>query len=424
MPSYRLVHAADLHLDSPFRGLRETAPAAVGEMLREATFRAFENIVDLCIREQAHGLLIAGDVYDGADRSLRAQLRFVQGLERLAAGGVRAFICHGNHDPLDGWEARLTLPPTAHRFGPTVEAVPLDPNDPASPLICGISYATRDVRDNLVLRFPPPDAFRPTVGLLHANVGNDTGHEPYAPCRLEDLLDTGYTYWALGHVHTRHVWDENRTVVAYPGNPQGRHPDEPGARGVLVAEIAAGRRTVVRFEPVDLVRWTTTPVSIDSLETEQHLLDATTTALEAALEAAEGRSVVVRLTLTGRGPLHAACQHAGFLNDVRTQLNESFTEHIPFAYCATITDATAPSIDLDALREGQDFTGEFLRLAQGARTNAAFLAVARELIRPLYDDHRARHYLRDTRPNDLELTERVADAENIALTALLAHEDG
>ena len=107
MSKLRFVHTADLHLDSPFSGLRAAAPDEVSSTLRRATFDVFDNIVDLCIEERVDALLVAGDVYDGADRSLRAQLKFVDGLRRLDEAGIRSFICHGNHDPLDGWEARL-----------------------------------------------------------------------------------------------------------------------------------------------------------------------------------------------------------------------------------------------------------------------------------------------------------------------------
>ena len=130
MPGLRFVHAADLHLDSPFRGIRNEAPTQVADALARATFEAYQNIIDLCLREQVDALLVAGDIYDGADRSLRAQLRFVQGLGRLDAAGIRSFICHGNHDPLDGWEARLALPEGCVRFGPEVEGFPVFPEEP------------------------------------------------------------------------------------------------------------------------------------------------------------------------------------------------------------------------------------------------------------------------------------------------------
>ena len=124
MPSLKFVHTADLHLDSPFVGMRNEAPEHVADDLCRATFDAYANIIDLCIEEQVHALLIAGDVYDGGDRSFRAQLKFGDGLQRLDDAGIRSFVCHGNHDPLDGWEARLELPAGCVRFGPEVEGVP------------------------------------------------------------------------------------------------------------------------------------------------------------------------------------------------------------------------------------------------------------------------------------------------------------
>ncbi len=112
MSLIKFVHAADLHLDSPFRGIGSEVPDYVLETLQEATFEAYDRTIEFCISEEVDAFLVAGDVYDGADRSLRAQVRFVNGLNRLDAAGVRSFVCHGNHDPMDGWEARLSLPPS------------------------------------------------------------------------------------------------------------------------------------------------------------------------------------------------------------------------------------------------------------------------------------------------------------------------
>ena len=87
----------------------------------DATFDAYTNVIDMCIAEKADALLVAGDIYDGVDRSLHAQMQFVEGLRRLDAEGIRSFVCHGNHDPLDRWEARLDYPPSCHRFGSEFE---------------------------------------------------------------------------------------------------------------------------------------------------------------------------------------------------------------------------------------------------------------------------------------------------------------
>ena len=228
MTLLRFVHAADLHLDSPFKGLRDAAPEGISGEISNATFRTYDNIIDLCIRERVAALLVAGDVYDGAERSLRAQRKFIEGLERLDEQGIRSFVCHGNHDPLDGWEARLAYPALCHRFGREWERVPVFPEDPARAVVHGISYPKSDVRDNLALGLGNVTPAGFSIGLLHANVGSDTGHESYAPCTVDDLRQAGVDYWALGHVHTRRILNERNPVVAYPGNPQGRHPQRVG----------------------------------------------------------------------------------------------------------------------------------------------------------------------------------------------------
>ena len=101
---FRFIHAADLHLDTPFQGVAGPAPE-VATALYEASLQAWDNVVDLAIEREAAFVLIAGDIYDGADRGVRAQLRFLAGLKRLDEAGIRSFVVHGNHDPLDGWSA-------------------------------------------------------------------------------------------------------------------------------------------------------------------------------------------------------------------------------------------------------------------------------------------------------------------------------
>ncbi|MEJ2365418.1 MAG: DNA repair exonuclease [Deltaproteobacteria bacterium] len=124
MTPFSFIHTADLHLDSPFTGLRQVGDT-VASLIKDATFRAFDNVVDLAIRRKVDFFLVAGDVYDASDRSLRAQLKFADGLRKLAQAGIRSFVCHGNHDPLDGWSASLRWPGGVHIFGPELESVPL-----------------------------------------------------------------------------------------------------------------------------------------------------------------------------------------------------------------------------------------------------------------------------------------------------------
>lgn len=418
MTLVRFVHAADLHLDSPFRGLLSVEPE-VAATLQGATFAAYEKTIDLCVAERVDALLIAGDVFDGADRSLRAQLRFVDGLRRLDAEGIRSFVCHGNHDPLDGWEARLDFPPTCHRFGADVAGVPVFPAEPQRATVYGVSYPTREVRENLVSRFPvgPLPGF--SIGLVHANVGADTGHEPYAPCTLQDLEATGMDYWALGHVHTRQVLRPKTPTVVYPGNPQGRHPNETGERGVYLAEVEDTRDIKLTFRAVDVVRWGQVAVGIEGLETEQALVDAVHRRVAAALEAADGRDLLFRLSLTGRGELHGSVGRQGFVDDLRARMNETWVRMRPFAYCERAADGTASAFDRHSRRMADDFVGELLRLVDACQDDPDQLDEMLAELGALYASPRLSRYLRDAAPSRADLRELLTAAEGLCLDRLL-----
>ena len=428
MARVRFVHAADLHLDSPFRGIRSEAPDYVADTLLRATFDAYENIISLCLRESVDALLVAGDIYDGADRSLRAQLKFVDGLNRLDAAGIRSFVCHGNHDPLDGWEARLFLPPGCVRFGPEVTGEPAFPDEPGRATVYGVSYPRREVRENLSPLFGEAQAGGGfNIGLLHANVGGNPDHDSYAPCSVSDLADTGLDYWALGHVHTRQVLRQERPTVVYPGNPQGRHPGEPGARGVYLVEVDDYGAVRLDFRQVDLVRWETLEVGIAGLETEQDLLDAIDSATANCAEAAGGRSVVFRLALAGRGTLHHWLRRPGTMEEIRERINEQYAPSTSsgqaWLWCERIQADTASPVDREQVAQREDFAGDLARLSSELRDDPAAMGELRRLLNPLYGSNRARLYLQGLLPDDDELRRLVTLAEDECLIELIDDED-
>ena len=424
MTRYRFVHAADLHLDSPFKGfLRDASELAA--TLRDATFRTFEAIVDLCIEQRVDALLIAGDIYDGEDRSLGAQLRFHDGLLLLEAANIRVFICHGNHDPLDGWEARIDFPSNVVRFGREVTREPFDPNDPTSPMVYGISYPTRDVYQNLVPLFPPPVDGRYSIGLMHANVGANTGHEAYAPCSLEDLVASCYDYWALGHVHTRAVLRDRVPVVVYPGNPQGRHINEAGARGVYLVDVDERGGTTLEFVPLDMVRWTQIDVDVTDLDDEQALLSALNTAIDDARVDAAGRPLIYRIRVRGRGGVHQALVRAGFTDEIRKVLNSRLAGASGFAFCEGVEDESAPAVDREALLLAPDVLGDALRWShETASGGPEALGPLKAELRPLYAHPRVRRYLGDRALDAIDFPSLLAEAERYLIDDFLEREPG
>ena len=423
MPLLRFVHAADLHLDSPFTGLKTAAPDNVANALYAATFTAYENIIDLCIDEHVDALLVAGDVYDSADRSLRAQLKFVEGLKRLDEEGIRSFVCHGNHDPLDGWEAKLDYPPGCKRFGAMFEAAPVFEDDPQRAVVHGISYPTRDVYDNLALRAGRVDPNTFSIGLMHANVDGNADHALYAPCSLADLVFSGISYWALGHVHTRQVLSDRSPTVVYPGNSQGRHPNETGARGVYLVEVDADGTVNLDFRAVDTVRWERRTLDISGMETDQDLHDRLHQSMEDTLAESEGRSVVLRITLTGRGGTHSALRQPNFIQDLTEDLTREWSERSPFAWCERIEDETAPPFNRAERVAGSDFLAEVLKTADHAKEDPDMLARMRGGLDDLYQHRRYRKHLSEHAPGDDDLSALIDEAEAIVVN-LLAGDDG
>jgi DNA repair exonuclease SbcCD nuclease subunit len=364
MDSFRFVHAADLHIDSPFSGVGD-ADNRVATRLREATFEAFQNLVDLCINQKVDFLVIAGDVYDGADRSVRAQLRFRDGLSKLAGAGIQSFVVHGNHDPLDGWQSSISWPEGVHIFGATPEWKNFEKNGEIAAAIQGMSYPTREVTDNLAKQFSPPESGNLfAIGLLHANVGANSAHPNYAPCTVEDLSESGIDYWALGHVHTRQTLKRAAPVIAYPGNTQGRHPNETGARGALVVDVDDSGASRIEFAALDVVRWERGEVDISNIETIDNLDSAIRQATDNLSVQAEDRDVVCRLTLVGRGPLHEQLAATGAVDDlldsVRAAWNASGS---PWVWVERITDSTHPTIDIESRAKQDDFLGATLKRA-------------------------------------------------------------
>ena len=415
---FRFVHSADLHLDSPFKGIRETEPR-VADVLRRATFESYGRVIDLCIDRRVDALLVAGDVFDGVDRSLAAQIQFVRGLERLHDAGIRAFICHGNHDPLDGWWARLKMPASAHQFREHAEAVSVDPQSSTGPVVCGISYPTREIRSSLLPGFPVPEPGRVTIGMLHASVGISTGHEVYAPCTVEELAATSYDYWALGHVHTRAILRDASPMVVYPGNTQGRHPNERGPRGVYLVEVDDHGAMSPEFVATDSVRWERVDLRIDGIEDDGALFGRLEALVDDLVTRADDRHLVYRVRLEGRGSVHESLARSGSIENFISQLNQVWGSREPFAFCGGILNETRSRLDRAALAESRDFIGDFLALSDAASADETLVAELRQELAPLYDNARARRYLGNRLPATDDMRDLVAAAEDAALGLLI-----
>lgn len=363
---FTFIHAADLHLDSPFKSLAK-APEAVRERLREATFAALGRLVDAAIREKADFIVLSGDLYDAADRSLRAQLRLQRALTELTEHGIEVFAVHGNHDPESGRQAKLDAPPGLFVFGSDeVRSMPAHTRGgEVAALVYGISYPTAAVTDNLASRFVKQEGAAFHIAVLHANVDGDPSHDNYAPCRLEELVGSGFDYWALGHVHHRRLLHEYPHVV-YPGNLQGRSIRETEGKGAYVVNVSASGSVEMEFLDVADVLWQEAVVSIEGLEREQELKERLLRAVDELRSSSSGRPVVARLRVEGRGPLHERLLEPEvadeWLAELRDWVGVPEASGGDWLWPEAISVRTGSLLRLEAGAEEEGFVGELLRI--------------------------------------------------------------
>jgi exonuclease SbcD len=305
----KLVHAADLHIDSPLRGLARYQGAPV-ERLRNATREAMQRLVDLCCRERVELLLLAGDLFDGHWRDYATGLFWVEQLARLREGGVEVVSVRGNHDFefMRALGRPLPLPENVRELSARKpETFVLERLGVA---VHGQSFGAREVSDDLASRYPAPVPGCFNVGLLHTSLDGREGHAVYAPTTLSVLKARGYDYWALGHVHAHEIVSTDPYVV-YPGNLQGRHARETGPKGAVVLSVEGGRVLELLHEPLDVVRWAVCRVDASAASDVPDVLDRAREALRAAIAGADGRMLAVRVLLEGATRAHAALVREG-----------------------------------------------------------------------------------------------------------------
>jgi DNA repair exonuclease SbcCD nuclease subunit len=250
MDELRVLHAADLHLDSPMRGLVAYDGAPVDE-IRAAPRSALRALVAEAVDRRAHLVLLAGDLYEGSWRDYNTGLFLVSQLAELHDADIPVVMVYGNHDAESQLTKRLRLPPNT-----TVLSSARPETRVFSELgvaVHGQSYATRAVEADLSLAYPSADPGLVNLGMLHTCFDGSLGHDPYAPCALAGLRSRGYDYWALGHVH-QHTIVSRDPMIVFPGNPQGRHSRETGAKGASYVTFVDHEPRVEQLT-FGLVRW-------------------------------------------------------------------------------------------------------------------------------------------------------------------------
>lgn len=298
---FRFLHAADLHLDSPLRGL-SIRPGAPVEELRGASRKALDRLVEIAISESVRFVVLSGDIYDQDWKDYSTGLYFRSRMAKLDAAGILVYLISGNHDAASVITRKLNLPGNVTMFSSRSAETFQVPELPVT--IHGMSFPNRSVPDNLLPRYPAPLAGSFNIGMLHTSLGGAPGHDTYAPCSVEELIAKGYDYWALGHVHQPAIVHKTPWIV-YPGNIQGRHARETGARGCYLVSVDETLQvSECLWTDLDVARWCIVDVDLTGVESAEEVESQVRKEFEEAVHSAADRLLAVRVILRGSTPLH------------------------------------------------------------------------------------------------------------------------
>lgn len=375
MADLTFIHAADLHLDSPFYGI-SNLPEPVYARIKESTFHSVRRLTDGALREQADFVLLSGDLFDEANRSLKAQLFLRKQFTRLQEADIQVFVIFGNHDHLGGKWTPIEWPENVHIFtSDTPEEKSFFKNGELAASIYGCSYQERSVTVNQAARYRKMTGAPYHIGMLHGMLSGAEGHDPYCPFTKEDLEKSGMDYWALGHIHKRQVLSAQHPAAIYPGNIQARHLKETGPKGYYLVRAANGEMSW-EFKEAHDVLWEEIDLDISGAEHMTSLLKAASDTFS-GLRAA-GRPACVRLVLRGAAPRFWTEAPAGIAGELLSALQEEEAEEECFVWPLALEDRTD---ETDSVPPDPFFKGLLQDIEQCADMSGVFEALERH---PVY----------------------------------------
>ncbi|MBC2180885.1 DNA repair exonuclease [Listeria booriae] len=342
MREVRFVHMADLHLDSPFLGLRHL-PDSVFEKLKNSTFASLARGIDVAIREAVDFVIIAGDIYDEEDQSIKAQARFYKEMERLNQAGIPVYMIHGNHDYVAKYRDRLQLPENVTVFDTTLEMYTFVSQSGVRVNLYGFSYGERHIREAMYQQYKREGDADFHIGLLHGSemTGNAT-QDVYAPFKVSDMKQMDY--WALGHIHLRQVLAEE-PMIYFPGNIQGRHRKETGDKGLTLVTLRETGAELTFVETAPII-WEEATLEISEDVDFSKLFQLS---LQAVKEAARmDKSVLLGLRLVGHVPLSLDVKQRIDSGEWLDMLQETWMDEANFVW-ATRVSYEAPLQNVDWL---------------------------------------------------------------------------
>jgi DNA repair exonuclease SbcCD nuclease subunit len=397
MEKLKFIHAADLHIESPYRGISNMKPELGGRLIKLG-FKAFNNLINACIKNDIDFLLIAGDSFDSTNVSLSAQYRFIRGLQKLEEKNIPVYIVCGNHDPLISWIKSINLPKNVHVFpGNKVSKVVFEKDDKPLAHIFGVSFEEKEENRPLAEQFKVEDQAIFSVGLLHGTFAGMEHKNPYCPMSMQHLQRSGMHYWALGHIHKREIINEQKPTVIYSGNLQGRHFNETGEKGVYLVEVDVKNNVNPSFISLSEVVFIREEIALEEEDTITSTMDKIEALKSQLIE--EYGVVMLRLTLSGSTIAFSEFSDVHELQGLIDALNESVNYNDHFVYLSKIENETRPIINWEERMQGDDFVADLMRRYEKIEADSS---IQKEIISQIVEEINSSSTYRKLRKYELE----------------------
>ncbi len=402
MKEFKFIHAADLHLDVPMKNM-----PLFSEFTSYATFMALENLLSFALKEKPDAILLSGDVWNHEDLSLKARLLLKNVCEKLQKADIKVFLAHGNHDPLENSFSYVQLPENVHIFSRNAEKIPFYKNGELIAIIEGISHSRKKETDNLSAQFQiVTEKMKEKhfyISMLHTSLNKHDGEAIYAPCSIADLKEKNPHYWALGHVHSYNIIEEN-PFIAYSGALQGTHINEDEAHGCILVEMKRDDQSQAveithKFIPLAPLFWKKLTLELNQIENENtssteesnnylnllentnnisnqfllsdipslqsYLIEKMYDILEEVPEIT--KQVILQIKLTQQSHLNALLRNIYTINDLVESLNEQGQSMKPSVFVRDIivdTKDIQEEKNIELLLQKDDFLSEVLQEAE------------------------------------------------------------
>jgi DNA repair exonuclease SbcCD nuclease subunit len=358
MKKVTFIHGADLHLDSPMVGLK-SLPETIFKRIRESTFAALKKLVNCAIEKKVDFVILAGDLFDGEDRSLRAQSRLRTEMQRLEETGIPVYIVHGNHDHLSGTWVNLDMPGNVHVFSSNVEVKTLTTRTGITVNLYGFSYPQRHVYDRKIDDYYKLEGSDFHIGILHGNEAGSREHSNYAPFYVKDLMEKQFDYWALGHIHKRTVLSEHPPIL-YPGNTQGRNKKETGPKGFYHVSLTEFGSDLTFIESSDVI-WDEAVIDAEGVQSFQEIYQLCQISISQYRQQRAGTLLTLSLKNV---QLQDHTERTVLEGELLELLQDEEREEDSFVWIVDLIISEDTSIDKDRLKNESEFYLELFETAE------------------------------------------------------------